>query len=183
MKTTNHRTARCTTAKRTVRLLAAALTGLVATTAIAEEQAPQYTMTVISNEKFSHKVLKGDYEKAIEKIEVASRSDDFSMQTNLCVALTKTGDLDAAKVACDAAVEIVREKRSKRTRTARRFDYVDAGDRADLAVALSNRGVLHAAQGEEDLAHADFKASLDLDAGLSAPGINLARLDTGRSSY
>jgi tetratricopeptide (TPR) repeat protein len=175
----------CANRKGIARLVLGAAIGLIATSAVAGEQAPQYTMTVISNEKFSHKVLKGDYEAAIEKIHAATRrgGDDFPTQTNLCVAYTKVGELDAAEAACNAAVELVREKRAKRPRSARGYDIVDAGDRADLAVALSNRGVLHAARGRIDLALADFKASLDLDAGLSAPGINLARLDTPAASY
>ena len=46
-----------------------------------------------------------------------------------------------------------------------------------LALALSNRGVLNAALGETDLAQRDFEEASRLRTSLSAPGINLARLD------
>lgn len=184
MKTITNRTNRCTTANRRLRLGLAAAACLFAGSAIAKDKAPTFTMTVISNEKFSQKVLNGDYEAAIEKISGASERavDSFSAQTNLCVAYTKVGELDRAAGPCNMAVQIVREKRNSRPRMQRSNPHVDAADRSDLAIALSNRGVLRAARGEHQLALADFEASLDLDAGLSAPGINLARLDD-RSRY
>jgi hypothetical protein len=49
------------------------------------------------------------------------------------------------------------------------------------AVALSNLGVLHAAKGSQDIARRTFLEALDLDSGLSAPKINLARVARGKS--
>ena len=45
-----------------------------------------------------------------------------------------------------------------------------------LALALSNMGVLQAAKGSAENARKSFRQALELDTGLSAPKINLARL-------
>ncbi len=172
----------CVMPGRGRRLALAAAIALLAGTAVAADETPKYTMTVISNESHSGKVLKGDYAAAIDRLTVArvSKRNAFSSLTNLCVAYTKLGDLDKAEEACDGAVKLVEERRNERSRTARPLDAVEAADRADLAVALSNRGVYHAARGETQEAHDDFETSLELGAGLSAPEINLARLDRAR---
>ena len=49
-------------------------------------------------------------------------------------------------------------------------------DRVYLAVALSNLGVLHAAKGSTDIARRTFRQAVELDTGLPAPRINLARV-------
>jgi len=168
----------CNETARASRLLVAVAAGLLSVSALAKE--PRYTMTVIKDESQGRRVLEGDYDAAIDRITAARHGsrDPFSSQTNLCVAYTKAGYLDKADEACNAAVAIVRERRQSQPRTSSTFTYIDAGIRADLAVALSNRGVLNAARGDTDKALADFRASLELDAGLSAPAINIARLDT-----
>ena len=133
----------------------------------AEETDPAYTMTVIIDAAHGSKVAAGKYQRAIEKI-TASKStrDPYSQQTNLCVAYTKTGELDKATRACETALAIT-----------------DNGkvDRVYRAVALSNLGVLHAAKGSQDIARRTFREALDLDSGLSAPKINLARVARGKS--
>jgi len=157
--------------------------GVLGTTAAAEEQAPKFTMTVISDGSGSGKVLKGYYASAVDRITAAkkARPSNFASLTNLCVAYTKLGELDRADETCEAAVQLVVERRDGRSRAAKRDDAITAADKADLAVALSNRGVLRAARGDWDRAFDDFQASLELDAGLSAAGINLARLDSAGS--
>ena len=166
--------------KHNLKLALALATSLLAGTAAAEEQGPRYTMTVISNQSYSGKVLKGDYESAIDRITASrvGKRKRFASLTNLCVAYTKVGELELAEETCNAAVVFVEERQSGRPRTVYSPGDIEAADRADLAVALSNRGVCRAARGETELAHADFEASLELGADLSAPEINLARLDS-----
>ena len=162
------------------RITLAAALGLLMSTASAGEKAPKFTMTVISDESGSSKVLKGDYASAIARITSAKQNsrNGFASLTNLCVAYTKLGKLERAGETCEAAVQLVRERRDVRTRVDKRDDATAAADRKDLAVALSNRGVLFAARGEWERAFDDFEASHDLDASLRAPTTNLARLDS-----
>lgn len=178
MTNTTYRKARSLAPKH--RLQLAAAIGLLTGTAIADEQAPQYTMTVFSKQSHSGKVLKGEYESAINQITAGrvSKRKPLASLTNLCVAYTKVGELELAEDACNAAVALAEKRREKRSRAVQSPTDIEAADRTDLAVALSNRGVFHAARGETELAQADFEASLELGVGLSAPEINLARLDS-----
>lgn len=147
----------------------------------AHETDPVYTMTVIVDAAHGSKVAAGKYERAIEKITARkSARDAYSRQTNLCVAYTKTGELDKATEACEEALAIVLEGAGARdvlagtTRSAKL-------DRMYLALALSNLGVLHAAKGSTGIARKNFREALALDSGLSAPKVNLARLTIDRA--
>ena len=145
----------------------------------AAEQQAAYTMTAISNASFGQQVTVGKYGQAIEKITSPKfkTKTSFSAVTNLCVAYTKTGDLGRAAAKCDTALE----KTRARVKFRRSGDLIQPAGYgrtpADLAIALSNRGVLHAVQGETDLAREVFLEAIDLEAGLEAPQINLARLE------
>jgi len=143
--------------------------------AFADDAEPVYTMTVIVDAAHGSKVAAGKYERAIEMITATKRtSDPYSEQTNLCVAYTKTGDLENAARACETAVALVRDEpngwrgvlAAPRSRTHRVY----------LALALSNLGVLQVARGTPDVARENFREALALEAGLSAPKINLERL-------
>jgi tetratricopeptide (TPR) repeat protein len=154
--------------------LAAALT--TCAPLFAQETDPAYTMTVIIDAAHGGKVAAGKYERAIEKISASkSKRDLYSKQTNLCVAYTKTGDLDRATAACEAALAIMLDNKSPRNS---HLGPAQAGrsDRMYLALALSNMGVLHAAKGSPESARQSFRQALELDSGLSAPKTNLERL-------
>ena len=94
------------------------------------------------------------------------------------MAYTKTGALQDATAACEAALAIMLDGRKSRGTY---FMPARAGrfDRVYLALALSNLGVLQAAKGSTDAARARFLEAVELDTGLSAPKINLARLAKG----
>ena len=142
----------------------------------AQETEPVYTMTVIIDAAHGAKVAAGRYERAIDKINSSnSKRDPYSKQTNLCVAYTKTGELDKATEACNAALAIVRDNNAPRP-SYPGFAQADKADRVYLALALSNLGVLHAAKGHPDSARKSFRQALELGTGLSAPKTNLARL-------
>jgi Tfp pilus assembly protein PilF len=142
----------------------------------AHETDTAYTMTVIVDAAHGGKVAAGKYERAIEKITASkSNRDQYSRQTNLCVAYTKTGELDKATSACEAALAI--SLHSNKTGSS----YLGSTqsrrtDRVYRALALSNLGVLHAAKGSRDSARKSFREALQLETSLSAPRINLARL-------
>jgi tetratricopeptide (TPR) repeat protein len=146
----------------------------------AEEQQVSYTLTAISNASFGQQVTTGEYDHAIDKITSPgfNERNSFEAKTNLCIAYLKTGAVGVATETCDDAVA----KSQKRMR----FDgsnsissiASDSRRKTDLALALSNRGVLRAVKGELELAREDFLQAIDLDTGLSAPTVNLARLET-----
>lgn len=164
---------------RLSRALAFAASIAVAAPLAAEENDEVFTMTVIVDAAHGNKVAAGEYERAIEKITAAKRSRDaYSTQTNLCVAYTKTGALNKATAACEAALDIMLDGR--KSRSAYPGPAPDGKlERVYLALALSNLGVLQAAKGSTDSARETLLEAVQLDTSLSAPKINLARLGKG----
>ena len=164
---------------RLSRPLALVASLLVAAPLAAEETEEAYTMTVIVDAAHGSKVAAGKYDRAIERITAAKSSRDaYSKHTNLCVAYTKTGALDKATAACEAALAIMLEDRKSRG-TYFAPTQAEKLERVYLALALSNLGVLQAAKGSTDSARETFQEAVELDTGLSAPKINLARLAKG----
>ncbi len=172
--------------KRNRRVLGVvALAILSSPMALADEQpVTSFQMGVMENEAFGHGILSGRYERAISKLEPRRHSvfQRFSRQNNLCVAYVKTAELDKAADACEAAVAAVRAqkehigKKSERGIDSRAY-------RSDLAVALSNRGVLLAVSGDAEKARADFQAAIDLGSRHARfAAANLRRLDAGSNS-
>lgn len=141
----------------------------------------KYTMTVLRDTAYGVKIMEQDYEQAIDKINQRSgRYDKFSKGTNLCVAYTKSGELDLADEACNAAV--VAASNAKLDRPSGAFsNAVYEARLRNLAIALSNRGVLHAVTGKSEKARDDFDAALALETRLAAPKVNLARLGSGKT--
>lgn len=162
--------------RRLSRRLALAALLVAAGPLAAHETDPAYTMTVIIDSAYGGKVTAGKYERAIEKITARENSrDPFSRETNLCVAYTKTGELDKATEACEAALAIMLAGDMPR-RSYRGTAHSGKSDRVYLALALSNLGVLQAAKGSTDSARKTFREAVELGTGLSAPRINLDRL-------
>lgn len=87
---------------------------------------------------------------------------EFAEQTNLCVAYTKIRDVEKASTACDAAVAQMKEQEDRASRSRSERSAEVRAYRSDLAVALSNRGVLLAATGDAELARKDFRAAMAL---------------------
>jgi Flp pilus assembly protein TadD len=145
----------------------------------AEERQSAYTMTAITNASYGERVTRGEYEYAIEKITAPdyNKKGSFESAVNLCVAYTKIGALESAQLNCDAAISKVRErmKGSSAFMLSQLPGY--SSPERDLAVALSNRGVLRAVSGDLELARQDFAEAVKLETTLDAPGINLARLE------
>ncbi|MEO0424907.1 MAG: hypothetical protein AAF184_21405 [Pseudomonadota bacterium] len=145
--------------------------------AAASADTKPYTMTVFEDVAYGNKVVAGRYTKAIERITQSPRryADDVMGQTNLCVAYAKTEELDKAFTACESVVAKLESRRIALSARAAR-DYAQRQYATELAVALSNRGVLRAATGDEATASADFERAASLESGVSAPAINLALL-------
>jgi tetratricopeptide (TPR) repeat protein len=137
-------------------------------------------MITIIDSAHGSKVATGRYEQAIEKIaaveEVAGdNADSFFNQTNLCVAFTKLGNIEAALAACDAAVEKAESVRFARVSQLSPFSQ-ERKRREYLAMALSNRGVMRAVKGDLELARQDFVDAMGARKNSSSAKANLARL-------
>lgn len=89
--------------------LRALLVGLVLTTPPAIAASDQYEMSVFEGFASAHALLAGNAERALSLTERQQGStrlfNRMANQTTRCVALTKTGQLDAAGASCDLAVE------------------------------------------------------------------------------
>lgn len=151
------------------------LIAAASTNAAAEDTAePKYTVSAISDAAYGAKILAGDYEAAVGKIR---QSSSVSMRTfyaanNLCVAYVQLRDFANAGTACDSAVAVMR----KILDTTRKHAPSHAANRKFLAIAMSNRGVFRAINGDEELARKDFSDAIELEARIAAPATNMARL-------
>ena len=137
------------------------------------------TMTVISDDAYGKTVTKGEYEQAIDRITRNGRRipKRFAGQNNLCVAYTKTNEIEKARIACDAAISSIERRGVRASIGTWYYSAAVHAYQSDLAVALSNRGVLLAAIGDADLAEQDFVAAIELKTALTSTiESNLERL-------
>jgi hypothetical protein len=112
---------------------------LAGSVAHAAEQPNKFVMTAYTNAPGGENLVKGRYDAALAQTRFASPSDE-ALPTNRCVAYTMTGQFDTAKSACDAAV---REARSDLMHASSSMLWRTAELQDFLAVAYSNRAVLH----------------------------------------
>ncbi len=100
----------------------------------------------------------------------------FAALNDRCVSLTVARDLERAEVVCNDAVRAAR-----RSGAAHAPGYANRGivtdSRTNRAMAFTNRGVLHALQGEGEKARADFETAMGLSATIAAAAANLEVLD------
>lgn len=122
----------------------------------AESPASRYKMAAVIDRARGNVVLAGNYEKAIEVLDSKS-GKRFASSTNLCVAYTMTGDLEKADIECDAALTLSEGSAVRR----------------DIAVALSNHGVVKAVRGDVKGAEQDFTRALEIDHKLREASDNL----------
>ncbi len=147
----------------------AALISLGATSAMSHDVNSKFAMTVIRDAAHGAKIVAGNYGGAIERLADGRyrSSEKFFAANNLCVAYTMTSRFDAAKESCSTAVEMMQRDRLTDASTIAARYY---------AIALSNRGVLRAMNGEGEMAREDFEAASKLRAGMAVPTRNLGYL-------
>lgn len=159
-------------------LLAAASVGVLGSTAaLAGEGSPNpYVMTVYSDTRHGSTILDGTPEVAISDL-MHNRNGNprfLADLITLCVAYTQTKQIDRAEDACDYAITAAEKQ-------ARRSDsygmYNSRTPDTDRAIALTNRGVLHALNGQNDLAREMFEQAMDLKSREKSAEINLSLLD------
>jgi tetratricopeptide (TPR) repeat protein len=135
--------------------LAAAISLLLGTAAQAADPA-HFVFTAYSNGAGGAQLIDGDYPAAVSSLRHAGSitlSDESAAANNRCVALSMTKQWDAARIACDRAVHTAQQEvslaPSYQTWTLRRRnEYV--------AIALSNRAVLHWLASDSEAAAGDL---------------------------
>lgn len=151
-------------------LVAAAL--LSATQSVQAKDAP-YVFTAIDTARHGVDVLNGQYDTAITRIHSATTETDFSESTNLCIAYTKFGDVANAMQYCDRAVSIARKTNGMRRAGVVLAPFGNLGRDLDLVIALSNRSVARAVNGDYAMALEDLQEADALRPSLSAVPKNL----------
>lgn len=144
----------------------------------AEQQTQPYVMAVLKDHTHGRLVLDGSDEAAIDEITRNRVKDnyDFDDSLSLCVAYTRTRQLEAATSACEIAMQ-KSMSRSDKTRSARRGPAaMSFAARSNFALAATNRGVLYAISGDSVSAAAAFEAALAAKPGFDAAETNLARV-------
>ena len=165
--------------KRCAMLMAGAGLALAATsTPAAEEEGAgphSFEMVVLGDTYGGRQVLAGKISRVLDNALPGNRPS-FDALTNHCVSLTLSGELVEAETACEAALS---EANSKLDRLDSAFTpaHVKGEIRVRSAMALSNRGVLKALQGDSIGAREDFTEAWSLTQRVEAPKANLARLE------
>ena len=144
-----------------------------------QDQPNAYVMTVYSDAAHGTEIIDGAPQEVIAKLssKVDARSNELAGQVNLCVAYTKTKQLEKATEICDSAVAAAL-KDARRLERSNMFgrqttQVADTG----RAIALTNRGVLHAVTGEKARARLMFEMALMLKSTEESARTNLLFLD------
>jgi hypothetical protein len=128
---------------------------LAGSTAYAADDARTFELTAFSNTVAGDSLVKGDYSLAVQQLhlDAHSRNSD-SVDTNRCVALAVTHQLEAAREACDAAVH---DARRQLTTLPSNELWARSSYRDYLAIAYSNRAVVNWLSNDSAGAQADLK--------------------------
>jgi hypothetical protein len=142
--------------------LAAAVALLLGSAAQAADASHNFVLTAYSNGKGGAELVSGDYDgatKALHSHATFTSFDSSTTSNNRCVMLAVTRQWDSARAACDQAVRDAQQEKAMLPSYqywARKFqnDY--------LAVALSNRAVLHWMSADKQAAADDLKRAAAL---------------------
>ena len=160
--------------------LAAAATLLLASAAQAGEH--NFVLTAYTNGRGGAALISGDYDsagKALSYQRTLSTFDKSTNSTNRCVTLTVTKQWDAARAACDEAIKDAEwEKASLPSFEA----WARTMEDEYIAVALSNRAVLHWMSDESEAAAADLKRAANLSPKAAFVQSNRSALEYSRSA-
>ena len=142
---------------------------------VANELAPTgYVMNFYLDSAQGAAVEDGAYERAIKTLtkkdtQGARRIAD---QVNLCVAYTKTRQLDEATEACDLALAMAGKRFIRPNLTG--FDRAEKyRANEEKAIALVNRGVLYAIAGNSNLAKEMFETAEEIGTNSDTAATNL----------
>jgi hypothetical protein len=157
--------------------LAAAVALLLGSAAQAGEQSHNFVMTAYTNGKGGPDLVSGHYNAA--ELELSYRPglsafDNSTNSNNRCVAHALTKQWDAAHTACDEAVREAEHERA----TLPSYQYWARSQENDyLAVALSNRAVVHWMSSDAKGAEADLKRAEALSPAAGFVGRNRTAME------
>lgn len=141
----------------------------------AETRAGAFEMLVFEDSVEGRHLIEGNLDKALALNETRNESR-FSALNDRCVALTLARELDKAGVVCNDAVRAARRSDAARAPgTTNRMTGTNTW--VQRAMAFTNRGVVHALQGEPELARNDFRAAIKLSTRVTAATGNLDVLE------
>jgi hypothetical protein len=137
--------------------LAAAVSLALGQTTQAADPAHNFVLTVYSNGMAGTELISGNYAAASEALHshpVISELDASTTSNNRCVALAMTKQWDSARIACNQAVREAQQEKAMLPS----YQYWARKYKNDyLAVALSNRAVLHWMSSDSAAAANDLK--------------------------
>jgi hypothetical protein len=162
--------------------LAAAVALLLGQAAQAADPAHNFVLTAYSNGTGGTELISGKYAAAAEALHAPPAISAFDASTtsnNRCVALAMTKQWDSARIACDQAVREAQQEKAMLPSYqywARRYknDY--------LAVALSNRAVLHWMSSDAESAAKDLKKAESLSPNADFVTRNRAALEYSQTA-
>ena len=155
----------------------AALAFAIASFAAQAEQTEdgRYIMTVYSDMAHGRAILDGSAGELIE--DIGGEALSLEEEIHLCVAYTKAKQVEHATSTCEAALDSAEEEARKARRTSFAWSNPAYTAANGHAMALNNRGVLHALTGNHDEAREMFEAALQVGKRHKYARKNLALLD------
>jgi hypothetical protein len=161
---------------------AAAAALLLCTAAQGAESEHNFVFTAYSNGAGGTQLAGGDYQAAatvLQHAPLSTATDASSILNNRCVALAVTKQWEAARIACNRAVIEAQQERNLLSSyqygaTKLKKEYV--------AIALSNRAVLHWMISESDAAAADLKRAAAMSPSADFVVHNQAALEHSRTA-
>ena len=158
-------------------LLTATVSLLLGQAAQAADPAHSFVLTAYSNAAGGPELISGNYGAATEALRYPPRitvSDAGTTSNNRCVALTMTKQWDSARAACNQAVRDAQQEKAMLPS----YQYWAREFKNDnLAVALSNRAVLHWMSSDSAAAANDLKRAAALSPKADFVAHNLAALE------
>jgi hypothetical protein len=148
----------------------------------AGESTHSFVLTAYSNGTGGEELISGNYAAAAESLShrhTPYSLDASTISNNRCVALALTKQWDSARVACDRAVRDAQQERTLLPS----YQYWGRKLKDDyLAVALSNRAVLHWLSSDSTAAASDLKRAEALSPKADFVARNRAALEYSRTS-
>jgi hypothetical protein len=161
---------------------ATAVSVLLGATALAAESQHDFVLTAYSNGRGGPELISGDFAAATKVLSHVAPT--FALQTsttsnNRCVALAVTKQWDAARAACDQAVRDAQLDKINLPS----YQYSARRNQDEyLAIALSNRAVLHWMSSESEAAASDLKRAQALSPSSASVMQNAQALEQSRTS-
>jgi hypothetical protein len=164
------------------RILGAAVALLLGSAAQAAEPAHNFVLTAYSNAVGGAEIISGNYAAAAEALRSQpglSAFDPSTTSNNRCVALAMIKQWDSARIACDQAVHDAQQEKAWLPS----YQYWARKVKNDyLALALSNRAVLHWLSADAVAAANDLKKAESLSPKSDFVTRNRAALEYSHSS-